>query len=146
MAEVAGSAVGVISLGIQVCQGLKSYYDNWTSFDDDIAHLHAKIDGLRDTLEILEHVLFKFRNSNPDMVADVEMKISSSIKSIRKLEEIITKYHSPMSANTIQQKGYRLLQRTFYPLKKATLQELKNNVTDLEHNLQTSLLGLNLQV
>jgi hypothetical protein len=33
---VAGSAVGIASLGIQVCQGLLSYYNSWEGFTTDI--------------------------------------------------------------------------------------------------------------
>lgn len=77
LASLAGTAVGVISLGIQVCQGLVSYYKNWKSFDDDIAHLYAKIDGLRITLENLEHTLPKLRHLNANIMIDVEEKIVS---------------------------------------------------------------------
>ena len=143
-ASVVGTAVGVISLGIQVCQGLVSYYEKWRSFDDDIAHLHAKIDGLRITLENLEHTLPKLRSFSANILTDVETKILTSVHGIRKLEEVLAKCHSSVSANIVQQKGFRLVQKTFYPFKKATLQELKNNVTDLEHNLNTSLHCLTL--
>lgn len=143
-ASVAGTAVGVISLGIQICQGLVSYYEQWKSFDDDIAHLHAKIDGLRITLENLERTLRKFKNSNANIVKDVEEKIASSMQGIRKLEAVLTKCHSFPSANSVQQNGYRLIQKTFYPFKKATIQELKVSVTDLENNLKTSIHSLTL--
>ena len=143
-ASVVGTAVGVISLGIQVCQGLVSYYEKWKSFDDDIANLHAGINGLRITLENLEFTLPKFRNSNASIIADVEKKIVSSINGIRKLEDVLAKCHSSVSANIVQQKGYRLLQKTFYPFKKATIQDLNHNVTNLQHNLETSLHSLTL--
>ena len=145
-ASIVGNAVGVISLGIQVCQGLVSYYHKWKPYDDDIAHLHTRIDGLRIPLKNLKHSLSKLSNSNAIILADVEMKISSSIKGIRKLEEFRNKCHSSVSANTVQQKEFELVHKTYYPFKKATLQELKNNVIDLELNLQTSLDCLTLQV
>ena len=34
--EVAGTAVGVAALGIQVCEGLLKYYRDWKDFEDDI--------------------------------------------------------------------------------------------------------------
>lgn len=143
-ASIIGTAVGVISLGIQVCQGLVSYYEKWKSLDDDIAHLHASIDGLRITLENLKNILPKFKNSNATIVADVEKKILLSINGIRKMEEVLNKCYSSVSANIAQQRGYRLVQKTFYPFKKATLQELNSYVTNLEHGLKTSLHSLTL--
>jgi hypothetical protein len=55
--EVAASAVGVASLGIQVCQGLLAYYDAWKAYDHDIASTYNAITDLRDTLTILETTL-----------------------------------------------------------------------------------------
>lgn len=143
-ATVVGTAVGVISLGIQVCQGLVSYYEKWKSFDDDIANLHAGIDGLRTTLENLEFILPKLENSNTSIIADVEKKVVSSFDGIRRLEDVLAKCHSSVSANIVRQKGYRLVHKTFYPFKEATLQDLNNNVTNLQHDLKTSLQSLTL--
>ncbi|KAL8788612.1 MAG: hypothetical protein Q9195_007207 [Heterodermia aff. obscurata] len=55
--SVAASAVSVVSLGIQVCQGLLSYYDDFKSFDDTINSLCQKIENLRATFEICEELL-----------------------------------------------------------------------------------------
>ena len=55
--EVAGSAVGIASLGIQVCQGLLTYYDAWRAYDQDITSTYNAITDLRDTLTILEFML-----------------------------------------------------------------------------------------
>jgi len=35
--DVAGSAVGIVSLGIQVCQGLLDYYDSWKGYKTAIS-------------------------------------------------------------------------------------------------------------
>ena len=90
-ASVVGTAVGVISLGIQVCQGLVTYYERWKSFDNDIVRLHDNVDELKTTLENLEHILPKFRDSNVNIVTDVEKKIVSSFNGIRKLKEVLEK-------------------------------------------------------
>lgn len=142
--SAAGTAVGIISLGIQVCQSLSSYYDKWKSFDDDIAHTQDKLDGLRKTLENLEkHIVPRFRSSNAREVEDVNQKIVSCCNGIHKLKAILTKCQSSApTSNTVQEKAYRLLQKTFYPFKKTTLLELNASVTSLQENLHSSLLSL----
>lgn len=140
--SAAGTAVGIVSLGIQVCQGLVSYYDKWKSFDDDIAQLRTKLDGLSQTLKHLDkHIVPNFKHFNAEEVEDVEKKIQSCCGGIRKLEAILAKCQSSAPANTVQGKAYKLYQKTFYPLKKTTLQEL-NNVTGLQDNLHSSLYSL----
>jgi nitrogen regulatory protein PII-like uncharacterized protein len=61
--EVAGSAVGIASLGIQVCQGLLTYYDAWKGYDHDITSTYNAITDLRDTLTLLESVLQQERDT-----------------------------------------------------------------------------------
>lgn len=51
--DVAGSAVGIASLGIQICQGLLSYYDGWQSHHSDIGRTFNSIDDLNRTLVLL---------------------------------------------------------------------------------------------
>lgn len=142
--SAAGTAVGIISLGVQVCQGLISYYEKWKSFDDDIAHVQEKLNGLKKTLEKLEkHVVPKFRSSNAREVEDVDHKIRSCYNGIHQLKAILIKCQSSAPANnTVHGKAYRLLQKTFYPFKKATLLELNASVTSLQENLHSSLLLL----
>ena len=117
-------------------------------FDDDIAHIQGKLDGLRKTLENLEkHIMPRFRSSNAREVEDVDAKIVSCCNGIHKLRAILTKCQSsgPIS-NTVQGKAYRLIQKTFYPFKKTTLLELNASVTSLQENVHSSLLSLMLWV
>jgi hypothetical protein len=55
--EVAGTAVGIASLGIQVCQGLLSYYDSWKSYGSDISSTHDAITDLSKTLILIRTTL-----------------------------------------------------------------------------------------
>jgi hypothetical protein len=44
--SVAGSAVEVISLGLQVCQGLALYINKYKSADKEIRNFECKVEGL----------------------------------------------------------------------------------------------------
>ena len=52
--DVAGSAVGIASLGIQVCQGLLSFYDSWKGYHSDVSSAYDSIDDLSRTLVLLK--------------------------------------------------------------------------------------------
>lgn len=55
--EAAGSAVGIASLGIKVCQGLLSYYDGWKDYGSDITSARDSIADLCHTLILLKDSL-----------------------------------------------------------------------------------------
>ena len=55
--DVVSSAVGIASLGIQVCQGLLSYYKSWKSYSTDITRACQYVDDLKQTFELLEVTL-----------------------------------------------------------------------------------------
>ena len=48
-----GTAVGVISLGIQVCEGILKYYRDWKGYEDDIQGTYTEIDHLAKTFALL---------------------------------------------------------------------------------------------
>ena len=52
--NVAGLAVGIASLGIQVCQGLLTYYDDWRDYDTDVSSAYESIDDVSRTLALLK--------------------------------------------------------------------------------------------
>ena len=136
--SAAGFAVGVISLGIQVSQGLVSYYADWKSRDDDIDRILDKLRGLGKTLENLKQEILKLQDSNAKEVEDVNKKILSCDAGIHRLQTVLNKCSSSPSANSI----HAFFQKTLYPFKKATLQELDASVKDLQGNLDTGLLSL----
>lgn len=55
--EVAGTAVGIASLGIQVCQSLLSYYADWQEYNANISNTYKVIVDLGKTLTLLKSSL-----------------------------------------------------------------------------------------
>lgn len=54
--SLAGTAVGVVSLGLSVCQGLISYYSAVRDCPKEAKNMLQKLEGLKDVLEVLEDV------------------------------------------------------------------------------------------
>jgi hypothetical protein len=54
MADVLGLVVGVVSLGIQVSQGLISYYRDFRGQEEEISGLSTRLETLKKTLLVLE--------------------------------------------------------------------------------------------
>jgi hypothetical protein len=140
--EVAGSAVGIASLGIQVCQGLLTYYDAWKAYDHDIASTYNVITDLRDTLTILETMLQQ--EGETERVRRVETCVNNckdALLELDKKRKSLQKYSQPEGLRQRMRAG---LQRSWYPFRKDTLDALEATVTDVQERLKLALQVLQL--
>jgi hypothetical protein len=140
--EVTGSAVGIASLGIQVCQGLLTYYDAWKAYDHDITSTYKAITDLRDTLTILETMLQQEKDT--ERVRRVETCVNNckdALLELDKRRKSLQKYSQPEG---LRQKMRAGLQRSWYPFRKNTLGALEATVTDVQERLKLALQVLQL--
>ncbi|KAL9122532.1 MAG: hypothetical protein Q9187_000914 [Circinaria calcarea] len=144
--SAAGTAVGVVSVGIQVCQGLLSYYAAWKSYSGDITHLYSKIDGFKSTLENLETTLQTLSPQSTSATQNVIEKIASCQNAIEKLREILGKCRSINVPQGIRGKVKMHGENALYPLRKGILQGLKTTIADLQDNLDSALQTLTLDI
>ena len=140
--SVAGSAVGVVSLGLGVCKGLISYYEAYKTQNSDIAQAYDQIDGLKNTFACLHASLSQLNPSNPIPVDNVRERILSCEKGIGKLREKLDECSRCAVPKTYKEKIQKSAQKALYPFKKDTLQSLKTIVTELQDNLSISIQAL----
>jgi len=143
--DVASSAVGIASIGIQVCQALLAYYEDWRSYHSDINSTYDSIDDLSRTLVLL-------RGSLNDAALDDERKsrVKTSLRlcenSLTKLSAIrqkLREYGQPLG---IRQKVWAELQRAWFPFKAGTLAKLQTNVSDTREHLKLAVQVLQLDI
>ncbi|KAH0545421.1 hypothetical protein FGG08_000562 [Glutinoglossum americanum] len=134
--SAAGSAVGVVSLGLAVCRGLLQYYNSWKGYEGDIAATLGSLEGLTRTLQLLETSI-KGDGFNPEIVAGVKGCIRScegGVSSLQKKLEKIQAVEMPAKLGSwerIRSHGRRAL----YPFKESTLAKLREIVSELRDNL-----------
>jgi hypothetical protein len=110
--DIAGTAVGIASLGIQVCEGLLSYYDTWKSYDSDISSTYNAITDLSKTLTKLKTTLQQ--ETDKEGVGRVRTCVNSCEDALLELEKrrySLQKYGQPEG---LRQKMRAGLQRTWY--------------------------------
>ena len=76
--EAAGTAVGIASLGIQVCQGLLSYYEAWRSYHQDICDACSKASELEKTFALLNDTL-----QAPDLEPERRARVTECLTSCK---------------------------------------------------------------
>jgi hypothetical protein len=141
--DAAGSAVGIASLGIQVCQGLLSYYHDWRSYHDDIASVYDKVSSLERTLTLLKESL-----SKPSLDTKRKARVNESLLSCRSsmqaLEKRCAKLQAAAHSSGLREKTASVTKRALYPFKASTLAKVSETVNDLLDQLSLAVQALQL--
>jgi hypothetical protein len=143
--EVVGTAVGIASLGIQVCQGLLDYYDDWKGYSTDIKNAYDSIDDLDKTLKSLQKLL-EDKDLDQKMAEEVRDSLQSCGAGLKKLQEKLEKLRSRGDPQGFRQKVWAESQRALYPFKASTLVKLREIVAEILERLQLGVQVLQLGV
>ncbi|KAJ5922331.1 hypothetical protein N7516_010034 [Penicillium verrucosum] len=142
--ELAGTAVGIISLGLQVCQGIVSYSQTWRRYDEEIQNARNKAKALRMLLKTLRDTIEELQQTRPEVAADLEEKAMSMRSSIEKPKKIVDRF-KPAQSEAFPDKVRAQLKKGVYYFQKDTLQDVQNHLDQIQNVLQTSLLIYNWQ-
>ncbi|THV89302.1 hypothetical protein D6D26_09801, partial [Aureobasidium pullulans] len=147
-----GTAVGVISLGIQVLEGIVDYYGAYKDYGDDIASLCTSSVALLQTLQYLQVQLDRKGSTPDDFRAHILASIYQCNDGLQRLRKKLNKIKAePMPADgnllrNIQRQATNQLRKATYPFKCSTLAKLRETVQDLRDNLSLALQALELNV
>ncbi|KAF2676386.1 hypothetical protein K458DRAFT_277039, partial [Lentithecium fluviatile CBS 122367] len=144
---IAGAAVGITSLGIQVCEHLIRYYKDYRSFDDAIDSVVKRIEGLKENLKILKLVGDKVANPNDpnDIVLKQTQQANDTCEDgVKQLEKIMKGCRETKIPGSWQDK-VKLVRNKFYWPFKDTLMDLQDTVDRLQENLQLAVDALGMQ-
>jgi hypothetical protein len=149
--SVAGSAVGVISLGLTVCQGLLMYYGPYKSFHEEINNVTTRVEALKCILNVLRNLIAKTNELNVPLVAESTQIANDTILScqcaLQILHKTLEKCNSTKPAGTMATGELKAhVNRLLYPFRRETLMSLVENVSWLQDNLNTSLHMLQMWV
>jgi hypothetical protein len=142
--EVGGTAVGIASLGIQVCQGLLDYYDSWKSYGSDISSTYNAITDLTKTLILLRTTLQQ--QADEERVRRVRTCVNNCEDALLELDKKRHSLQEYSQPEGLRQKMRSGLQRSWYPFRKETLEALKASVTDVQERLKLALQVLQLDI
>ena len=143
--DVAGSAVGIASLGIQICQGLLSYYDAWRGYNSDVRSTYDSIYDLSRTLASLKAALDS-DELDEEKKDRVKRCLHSCEESLVKLSQTSQKLRKHGQPEGFRQRVWAELQRAWYPFRASTLAKLREIVADVRERLKLAVQVLQLDV
>ncbi|KAL8722591.1 MAG: hypothetical protein Q9225_000947 [Loekoesia sp. 1 TL-2023] len=146
MAELAtaGSVIALISLGIQCCDGLTTYYSNYRSYSDEINQISQHIDELKIVCHNLERELQR-RTQTIDPTAQQAIRLIANCRNnIQKLDDTLNQCRTTQLPQNFAAKIQMFRAKALYPFKKRTLQTLEEAVESVQRNLGSALQTLQL--
>ncbi|KFY05580.1 hypothetical protein V492_08436 [Pseudogymnoascus sp. VKM F-4246] len=141
--SVAGSVVGIISLGIQVTQALTDYYEAYKGQRSDIANTAKKLINLLSIFKSLREQLTgrKFRADEKGLLETIEDSITECEENILELQTKVEKFKEN-SGNGVQEVVRTTTRQLAYPFKQSTLRKLDIDIEDTVSNLSLALAVL----
>lgn len=146
MAEALGIAsgvAGIVSFGIELCQGLLEYYHSWKDAETEVL---TTVNSIQDLTKVL--LLVKSTLDNQDLKPEIIVKIHESIAlcegGIANLNKKLQKIQVFSLCDTVSERLLSQARRALYPFKKSTLIKLQEIVGDLQDRLHLTLTILDM--
>lgn len=142
---VAGSAVGVVSLGIHVCQGLLAYYDSWKGCHQDIENTSKSIASLTETLELVSRVVKNKKGQGEPVEQQIYSIVVRCLTGIEGLSKELERFEKYPESADLRSRIKSNMRRLYYPFKESTLAKLRDSVQDVRDDLVPTLAVLQLE-
>lgn len=143
--SLAGTVVGLVSVGIQTTQSLVKFYTSYKSQDSALAGTVERLDSLSENFRQLEKALLdrNFQSEQRTLIKGIEISIKKCDGLIYELQEECQKFDKPSSGivAAVRHAG----RRATYPFRQSTLQKLDEDIGEIRYNLSSALDVLQLQ-
>ncbi|KAI2789740.1 hypothetical protein POX_d05237 [Penicillium oxalicum] len=148
--SAAASAVGIISLGLQVTQQLVAFCQAFQSYDEDVRRVEAKAQSLRRPLRALRDIIEDAQLTNPELAGDLADKALGLQRMVHRLKasvdgdpliQLIPGGWSgvPFAEKLVSEKMRGRLKKVVHPFRKDGLRDLFADLDGIQNALQTTL-------
>ncbi|ORY18041.1 hypothetical protein BCR34DRAFT_381379 [Clohesyomyces aquaticus] len=136
--EIAASVAGFISLGIEVCEKLVSYYQKWDQCPNDMKDLVGDLGRFKDLLEEFKRMSNSgmFQQDLSDLVAEQLHLFEADIE---KLDKKLKKIKAEAVPNGTWEKIKSQGRRFAYPFRKSTIEKLRETVESAMDHIRGSV-------
>jgi len=137
--SITGSAVGVVSLAIQVCKGLEWYLSGVKEAKNKAEQITAETEQLANLLELLESTISKVDQSNS--VSATRTGIVSCAHAVATIRKKLKPDDEAVNGG-MKSSLKRLTKRLAFPFKEAEIIYWKDVLNTVQQSLQTALSAL----
>jgi hypothetical protein len=137
--SVAGTAVGITSLGIQTCQILYNYYARFKGYRSDIDNVLKQVEGLQGILKSLDEIKTRFEIDNHAPSSQLHLALEACRQAVDELKKMADKCNTTPQPNDIKARLRDVKKRALWPYKKETLGGMQANLSRFQDNLNLAL-------
>ncbi|KAF5717148.1 hypothetical protein FMUND_5966 [Fusarium mundagurra] len=146
MAEAAGTAIGIISFGLQLYTGLSEYLDAVKGREEDLLQAKNNARTLQCSLKAIEDTMSQV-NGNAMAQDAVEECKSSCESELKALHELLNDLQGkPINPSDPVSKARGSMQKLSYPFKKKNIARLEERLKSANNVLKTALSALQLAI
>ncbi|GAW12985.1 hypothetical protein ANO14919_023610 [Xylariales sp. No.14919] len=140
---VAGTAVGVVSLGLQVYGGLKQYLDDFNSRDERVAKTLAYLEQLKEALDIINAATQSLRTQQQAPADTVLSCLRSCLAEMQALQTKMQEF-GPSQQINLKGKMKEIKKKLEYPFQISVIEEIGKNLERITSQLLLAIHGLEL--
>ncbi|KAL4973670.1 hypothetical protein BDW66DRAFT_168434 [Aspergillus desertorum] len=142
--SVAGSAFGVISLGLTVSQGFLANYGPYKSFHEEIETVTTRMEALKRISRVIQTLMTEANRLNRPSVAQSTQIATNTILScesaLQRLQGMLDRCCASTPPRRLPMAEVKAhVNQLLYPFRRETLMSVIENVSWLQDNLNTSL-------
>ncbi|XP_014558784.1 hypothetical protein COCVIDRAFT_93407 [Bipolaris victoriae FI3] len=137
--SVTGTAVGIVSLGLQTCQILYKYCSEFKSFPRDVEAIQRQIRGLQGILEGLREVKEQLEIDNHTPSSQLHMTLKECEEMLHELMRMVEKRNPTSKLDNVQTQLRAVKERILWPYRKEDLKEVQSLLTRFQDNLALAL-------
>ncbi|PSN62846.1 hypothetical protein BS50DRAFT_680177 [Corynespora cassiicola Philippines] len=137
--SIISTAVGITSLGAQLCQAVVNYYTQYKCFDNDIDGVIKRAEVLELTLEALESVRQKDASKNNTASKQLKLAIEACAGSLMALKIMTIKLGEFRRPTSIEDRRRLLKKKLLWPFKQVTLLKLGETLNEVQSNVQLAI-------
>ncbi|KAJ8122049.1 hypothetical protein ONZ43_g1657 [Nemania bipapillata] len=140
---VLGTAVGVVSLGLQVYDGLKQYLHDFNSRDGQVAQTLAHLEQLKDILNVIDTAVQSFQVQLQAPSDAVLFSLRSCLAEMQVLQQKLQTV-GPSQQVSVKGKIKEIKKKLEYPFRISSLEEIGNGLKLITGQLLLAIQGLQL--
>lgn len=134
--SVAGSAVGIISFGLGVCDTIVKYSRAYRGYDEDFQTIKSKAESFHETLEIVDDAIKYAQKTLPKIAIILSKKVMRIEHLLQRLNDKIKRYGPDESRESLARKA---LKKSAYTFRKDDFREVAADLDSMQGDLQAAL-------
>jgi uncharacterized protein YoxC len=144
MADVSGTAIGVISLTIQLYDKISKLIDDYNARDEQVGNLLRRLLSIRNSLRNIESAAADFEQKHPQASHEVSAQVRACQGELKELQALVDRFIPAAGASTAKGKAKEAAKKLNFSLARETIDKLDSRLVNAESALSMAMACLQL--